>query len=126
MAENSAEPTEPGHEPGSNTDTRQPSVQSLKGAILESLSWFSDYLVSVLNTKLTQIHEQVAVKFTDHEMNEEDEDTAREPPAKRASSMETGVPNMPATSCLGDRDSGGVSPEPEEDRVSIYADEEGL
>ena len=76
MAENSAEPTDAGQGPGStpryNTDTRQPSVESLKAAILESLSWFSDNLVLVLDTNLTQIHEQFTVKFTDCQADDED------------------------------------------------------
>ena len=99
MAENSAELTEPGQ--GSNTDTRQLSIESLKDAILKSLSRFSDNLVSVLDIKLTQIHEQVAVKFTDRQMDELHEDTrrtkTREPPAKRARTTEAVVSNMPAS-----------------------------
>ena len=39
-----------------NTDTRQPSVESLKDDILEFLSRFSGNLVSALDTKVTQIH----------------------------------------------------------------------
>ena len=124
MAENSAEPTEPGHGPGSNIDTRQLSVESLKDAILESLSRFSDDLVSVLDTKLTQIHKQFAVKrLITRQMRRMQ--TLHENLLQKGQ----GPGKLLCPTCqqhLADRNSGGVSPEPEEDRVSIYADEEGL
>ena len=52
MAENSAEPTDTGQGLGSDSDTRQLSVESPKDAISESLLRFSGNLVSVSTLNL--------------------------------------------------------------------------